>query len=56
MSDGRLLASAQHHEGFLGQRIGPVTAVAWHENQPLLAVGGADSIVSVYNCAGGLGV
>ena len=54
--DGSTLSTVQYHEGFLGQRIGPVSALNWHRNEPLLAAGGADSIVSVYNCSAGLGL
>ena len=56
IKDGTTLSAVQYHEGFLGQRIGPVSALHWHRNEPLLAAGGADSIVSVYNCSAGLGL
>jgi hypothetical protein len=54
MADHPLLP--QQRAGFLGQRIGPVTAMEWHRNYPLLGVGGADSIVSIYDCSAGLGL
>jgi len=37
-----------HHEDFLGTRIGPVSALAFHPCNAILANGGTDSIVSVY--------
>jgi len=36
------------HEGFLGQRIGPVTHLEFHKRDKLLAVGGQDSFVSIF--------
>eukprot|EP00727_Mastigamoeba_balamuthi_P000525 m51a1_g1047 putative regulatory-associated protein of mtor (1359) ;mRNA; r:748343-753586 len=39
----------KYHEGFLGQRIGPVSCLAFHPYRPLLAAGCTDSWVSVYS-------
>lgn len=39
----------KYHDGFLGQRIGPVSCLAFHPTQLLLAAGATDSIVSVYS-------
>jgi len=36
------------HEGFLGQRLGPVTHLEFHKKEKLLAVGGQDSFVSIF--------
>merc|ERR1719320_2278355 len=36
------------HEGFLGQRIGPVTHLEFDKHNKLLAVGGQDSFVSIF--------
>jgi len=36
------------HEGFLGQRIGPVTHLEFDKRHKLLAVGGQDSFVSIF--------
>ncbi|KNC80437.1 hypothetical protein SARC_07208, partial [Sphaeroforma arctica JP610] len=47
-ADGRPLSTVQYHEGFLGQRIGPVNCLTFHPHETVLAAGGADSIVSVY--------
>jgi len=46
-------------EGFLGQRIAPVTALEFHPHDPVLAMGGSDSLVSLFTAGwvppGGLG-
>jgi len=42
------LSLIRYHEGFLGQRIGPVSCLAFHPYQVLLAAGATDSIVSIY--------
>eukprot|EP01134_Creolimax_fragrantissima_P004490 CFRG4490T1 len=47
-TDGQSLASVQYHEGFLGQRIGPVNCLTFHPHETVLAAGGTDAIVSVY--------
>ena len=47
--DGEQLSVIRYHDGFLGQRIGPVSCLAFHPNQLLLAAGATDSIVAVYN-------
>ena len=49
--DGEQLSVIRYHDGFLGQRIGPVSCLAFHPNQLLLAAGATDSIVAVYNTA-----
>jgi len=38
----------KYHDGFLGQRIGPVSCLAFHPTKILLAAGATDSIVSIY--------
>jgi len=38
----------KYHDGFLGQRIGPVSCLAFHPVKMLLAAGATDSIVSLY--------
>jgi regulator-associated protein of mTOR len=38
----------KYHDGFLGQRIGPVSCLAFHPTKLLLAAGATDSIVSIY--------
>jgi WD40 repeat protein len=47
--DGETLAVIRYHDGFLGQRIGPVSALAFHPHRLVLAAGATDSIVSVYS-------
>ena len=46
-TDGTMLSHVRYHEGFLGQRIAPVTSLAFHPNRLLLSVGGSDQLVSV---------
>ena len=41
--------SIRYFDGFLGARIGPVTALAFHPTRMLLAVGATDSVLSVYS-------
>eukprot|EP01121_Diplochlamys_sp_Union-15-3_P018408 TRINITY_DN6685_c1_g1_i2.p1 TRINITY_DN6685_c1_g1~~TRINITY_DN6685_c1_g1_i2.p1 ORF type:complete len:354 (-),score=44.13 TRINITY_DN6685_c1_g1_i2:97-1047(-) len=43
------LGLIRYHDGFLGQRIGPVSCLAFHPNQLLMAAGGTDSIVSIFS-------
>lgn len=47
-TDGTLLSNVRYHDGFLGQRIAPVTAVKFHPYDLLLASGGSDQLVSVH--------
>lgn len=47
-TDGRQLNMVKFHNSFLGQRIGPVSALAFHPYEALLAAGAMDSIVSIY--------
>lgn len=48
-SDGEQLALIRYHEGFLGERIGPVSCLAFHPRRLLLAAGATDSVVAVYS-------
>ena len=45
---GDPLGDIKHHEGFLGQRLGPVSSLAFHPHRLYLGIGALDSIVSVY--------
>jgi len=45
---GDELSLIRYHDGFLGQRIGRVSSLAFHPFRLLLAAGAADSIVSIY--------
>lgn len=45
---GECLVTIRYHDGWLGQRIGPVTCLAFHPYHMLLAVGYADPMVSIY--------
>lgn len=48
-NSGEPIADIRYHDGFLGQRIGPVSALAFHPHRLYMAAGAADSIVSVYH-------
>ncbi|KAF1784306.1 Raptor N-terminal CASPase-like domain [Phytophthora cactorum] len=48
-SDGEQLALIRYHEGFLGERIGPVSCLAFHPHRLFLAAGATDSVVAVYS-------
>uniref|UniRef100_A0A7S2ZBS3 Uncharacterized protein n=2 Tax=Rhodosorus marinus TaxID=101924 RepID=A0A7S2ZBS3_9RHOD len=50
-SHGRTTRELQYHEGFLSQRLSPITSLSLHSRKPVLAVGCADSEVSLYECA-----
>jgi hypothetical protein len=44
---GESLADIRHHEGFMGQRIGQVSALAFHPHRCALAIGATDSIIAL---------
>eukprot|EP00741_Cyanophora_paradoxa_P021268 tig00021348_g20528.t1 len=46
---GETLSMIRFHEGFLGQRIGPVSSLAFHPHRLTLASGSTDSVVSIYS-------
>jgi regulator-associated protein of mTOR len=46
---GENLSTVKYHEGFMGQRIGPVTCLAFHPLRVKLAVGSEDQFVSIYS-------
>lgn len=45
---GEELNLIRYHDGFLGQRIGPISCLKFHPYLALLAAGSTDSIVSLY--------
>jgi len=45
---GEEVSIIRYHDGFLGQRIGPVSAMAFHPYKMKLSAGCTDSIVSIY--------
>eukprot|EP01006_Ploeotia_vitrea_P036730 TRINITY_DN66046_c3_g1_i1.p2 TRINITY_DN66046_c3_g1~~TRINITY_DN66046_c3_g1_i1.p2 ORF type:complete len:470 (-),score=242.51 TRINITY_DN66046_c3_g1_i1:104-1513(-) len=47
--DGTTLNIIRYHEGFLGQRIGPVSSLCFHPHKLLLAAGALDSFVSIHS-------
>jgi regulator-associated protein of mTOR len=50
--DGEELGMIRYHDGFLGQRIGPVSSLTFHPYRVLLAAGATDTIVSLYSGLG----
>jgi len=46
--DGEEISIIRYHDGFLGQRIGPVSSLCFHPFKIMLAAGATDSIVSIY--------
>lgn len=46
---GEQLGMIRYHDGFLGQRIGQVSCMAFHPLRMLLAAGATDNIVSIYS-------
>lgn len=47
--NGEPLNNIRYHNSFLGQRIGPVSALSFHPYKVYLAAGATDSIVSIYS-------
>jgi len=47
--DGDQLNIVRYHDGFLGQRIGPVSALAFHPTKLVAAAGSTDAIVGIYS-------
>nr|CCA15283.1 predicted protein putative [Albugo laibachii Nc14] len=47
--DGEQLALIRYHEGFLGERIGPVSCLAFHPHRLYLAAGATDSVIAIYS-------
>eukprot|EP01100_Stratorugosa_tubuloviscum_P007836 TRINITY_DN3221_c3_g1_i1.p1 TRINITY_DN3221_c3_g1~~TRINITY_DN3221_c3_g1_i1.p1 ORF type:complete len:1304 (-),score=597.25 TRINITY_DN3221_c3_g1_i1:1059-4970(-) len=45
---GELLNTVRYHDGFLGQRVGPISCISFHPLKPILAAGATDSILSLY--------
>ena len=48
-NDGQALSTIRYHDGFLGQRIGPISSLAFHPHEMLMAVGSTDSLVSIFS-------
>lgn len=46
---GNEISTIRYHDGFLGQRIGPVSALAFHPRSAIMAAGATDSIISIYS-------
>ncbi|XP_076441319.1 regulatory-associated protein of mTOR-like isoform X2 [Babylonia areolata] len=46
---GDTLSTIRYHEGFLGQRIGTISCMAFHPHLVKLAAGSTDTFVSVYS-------
>lgn len=45
---GEQLSMIRYHDGFLGQRIAPVSCLAFHPHKMLLAAGSTDQIIAIY--------
>jgi len=45
--EGKQLSSIEHHQGFFGQRIGPVSAIEFHPYKSVMAFGAVDPYVYV---------
>jgi regulator-associated protein of mTOR len=41
----------KYHDGFMGQRMGPITSLTFHPHRMMLAASAADCIVSIYGTA-----
>ncbi|EFC42042.1 predicted protein [Naegleria gruberi] len=48
-TSGETLSMIYYHDGFLGQRIGPISCLAFHPFRMCLAAGSTDSIISLYS-------
>jgi len=46
--NGDEVSLIRYHDGFLGQRIGPISDLSFHKYKLRLAAGATDSIVSIY--------
>jgi WD40 repeat protein len=49
------LGTIKYHVAFLGQRMAPVTSLAFSPSDPVLAAGGADGLVALYGPPDGVG-
>lgn len=47
-TEGEKLSMVRYHVHYLGDKIGPVSALRFHPYKVLLAVGATDSIVALY--------
>ncbi|XP_065066347.1 regulatory-associated protein of mTOR-like [Rhopilema esculentum] len=47
--NGHNISTIRYHDGFMGQRIGPISCLAFHPYWPYLAAGSTDSFLSVYS-------
>ena len=45
---GRRVNGIRYQEGMMGQRVGPVRALAWHPHRLLLAAATSDHLVALY--------
>ncbi|XP_074648053.1 regulatory-associated protein of mTOR-like isoform X2 [Tubulanus polymorphus] len=46
---GDTLSTIKYHDGFMGQRIGPISCMAFHPYRVKLAAGSTDGFISVYS-------
>ncbi|XP_058531468.1 regulatory-associated protein of mTOR isoform X2 [Ochotona princeps] len=48
-SNGELINNIKYYDGFMGQRVGAISCLAFHPHWPHLAVGSNDYYISVYS-------
>ncbi|CAG0893874.1 unnamed protein product [Darwinula stevensoni] len=48
-TSGEQLSAIKYHDGFMGQRIGPVSCLTFHRHLVRLAAGSTDAFISVYS-------
>lgn len=53
-SGNQLGSIIKYHDGFLGQRIGPVTSLNFHPYKMLLAASSSENVVSIYGTSDGV--
>lgn len=46
---GELISNIKYYDGFMGQRVGAISCLAFHPHWPHLAVGSNDYYISVYS-------
>jgi regulatory associated protein of mTOR len=50
---GDQLGMIKYHDGFMGNRIGPVCCLAFHPVRMLMAAGSTDNLLSIYSIPDG---
>lgn len=47
-ADGELLSHIKYHLGFMAERLGCISSLAFHPHSLVLAAGATDSIISIF--------